>query len=144
MEQYNIKKSGMTKTIIRFLQVVLVVAVALLSGPGCKKQPKCGCSGDMLFTLDSILISRSSISYSTDGASAYLYSGYDIYYFCNASDFFEQYSDMSSEDQIFLSGEAYWNCNYVMNSSSSYGYYNYYKYYDVRITAMVPNNYGKK
>ena len=137
-------KPGMTKTIIRILLVVLVIAVPLLLDMGCKKQPKCGCSGDMLYTLDSILVTRSSISYTSDGASAYLYSGYDVYYFCNANEFYEIYSDLSSEDQIFLSGEVYWNCNYVMSSSGSYSYYNYYKYYDVRITSMVPNNYGKK
>jgi hypothetical protein len=134
----------MTKAIIRILQIVLIIAVPFIFDMGCKKQPKCGCSGDMLFTLDSSLVTRSSLSFSSDGASAYLYSGYDVYYFCNANEYFEQYSKLSSEDQIFLSGEVYWNCNYVMNSSSSYSYYNYYKYYDVRITAMVPNNYGKK
>lgn len=129
--------------IVRKIFVVLIIILPFVSWSGCKKQAKCGCGKDVLFTRDSLLINRSSIIYSEGGATAYFQDGYSTYYFCNPGEMYPVFNELSSENQLYLSGEVFWECNYLMNSSSSY-YYQYYKVYNIQVTAMVPNVYGKK
>ena len=41
----------MKRNMLRKLLVILIIAAPLASFPGCKKQAKCGCGKDVLFTL---------------------------------------------------------------------------------------------
>ena len=54
-----------------------------------------------------------------------------------------QLTDLSGEEQVLISGDVFWDCTYMMNSSNSY-YYSYYKVYNIEITGMKSYLYGKK
>jgi hypothetical protein len=52
--------------------------------------------------------------------------------------------DYSTGDLLLVSGNVYWNCNYLYASSNySYSYY-YYKVYDILVTDVTTDLYGKK
>jgi hypothetical protein len=136
---------------IRKLFVVLIILLPVVSYTGCKKQSKCGCDGDVLFSVTKELFDHSSIVYSTNGATAYflIYNSayYDTYYFCNPSAMYSTYQSMGTKDQVELSGDVYWDCSYVSNassSSSSSSYYSYYKVYNINVTELASSLYGKK
>ena len=131
----------MKRDMLRKLLVILFFVAPLVSYPGCKKQAKCGCGKDVLFTLTNERTnvywqSGSSISFRT------LNDPYSTYNFCNPNEMFPKLSEYKSGDELLVSGHAYWNCSYVSQSSnSSYG--NYYKIYDVEVTNVYMNLYGK-
>jgi len=134
--------------IIRKFLVVLIFILPLFSWSGCKKQVKCGCDGDVLRSWDNQLMDRSSIRYGTDGASAsfIISSGYyyDTYYFCNPGEMYDEYLDLEGEDQLLLSGDLFWECTYMMNSSGNSYYTYYYKVYNIKVTELKSYLYGKK
>jgi|WetSurMetagenome_2_1015567.scaffolds.fasta_scaffold235609_1 hypothetical protein len=139
---------------IRKLLVILIIAIPVVSYSGCKKQPKCGCDGDVLFSITDQVFDHSTVVYNTSGSNAYffVYSGlgayYDTYYFCNPSEMFTKYSSIASDEQVKLSGDVYWDCSYVTSASSSSSsssyYYSYYKVYNIKVTALESSLYGKK
>jgi hypothetical protein len=132
---------------IRKLLVVLIMLLPVVSYTGCKKQPKCGCNGDLLYSISGQVFDHSSIIYNSEGTYAYfyVYSGagvyYDTYTFCNPSAMFEKYNNISSDKQVQLSGDVYWDCSFVSqasNSSSSSSYlYSYYKIYNIMVDTLV-------
>lgn len=70
--------------------LALLLIAGVISMAGCKKQPKCGCDGD---ALDSLQLAHVHISYNAESKSAQfvpLWSNYDIYYFCNPSEFMDE------------------------------------------------------
>jgi hypothetical protein len=139
---------------IRKLLVVLIMLLPVVSYTGCRKQPKCGCDGDILFSITDQVIDHSTITYNADGTIAYffVFSGmgayYDTYYFCNPSEMFLQYKNIDPEESVKLSGDVYWDCSFVSNasnSSSSSSYmYSYYKVYNIKVTKIESSLYGKK
>jgi hypothetical protein len=129
--------------IIRKILVVLLMILPVVSWSGCKKQKKCGCGKDILFSLDEELLDYSDIVYNSDGTNAYFSIGYSTYYFCNPSEMYEAFKDISADDQILLSGDAFWECSYLMNASNSY-YYSLYKVYNIQVTGLKSYLYGKK
>ena len=134
--------------IIRKILVALIIILPVFPWSGCKKQVKCGCDGDVLNSLDNYLMERSSIIYGADGASAYfiISSGYyyDTYYFCNPGEMYSAYKDLEGEDQILISGDLFWECTYMMNSSNSSSLTYYYKVYNIDVTELKSYLYGKK
>jgi hypothetical protein len=139
---------------IRKLIVILVMVLPVVSYSGCRKQPKCGCDGDVLFSITGQTFDHSSVVYNADGTNAYfiVYSGmgayYDTYYFCNPSEMFPTFSSISSDEQVKITGDVFWDCSYVTSasnsgSSSSY-YYSYYKVYNIKVTKIESSLYGKK
>jgi len=128
--------------IFRKIVIALIILIPAVSYSGCKKQPKCGCEGDMLFSIDQ-LFDYSTIQY-YDSTSARFNIGYDSYIFCNPSAMYNAYKDLEGQNQIILTGDVYWNCSYLMNSSGSSSYYSYYKIYDINVTGMTSHLYGKK
>jgi hypothetical protein len=137
---------------IRKLLIVLIILLPVVSYSGCKKQSKCGCSGDVIQTLDNASIAHSSVVYNDTGTNAYFVItsgyGYDTYYFCNPSEMYAKYKSIGTNDPMQISGDLYWDCTYVSNasnSSSSYSYsYSYYKSYDIHVTSIESNLYQKK
>jgi hypothetical protein len=129
--------------IIRKIFIVLLMLLPVFSYPGCKKQAKCGCGKDVLFSLDKELIDYSSIHYTENGATALFVVGYSTYYFCNPTEMHTIYTNLSADDQLLISGDVFWDCNYV-NSASNSSYYNYYKYYNIQVTELKAYLYGKK
>lgn len=139
---------------IRKLLVVLIILLPVVSYTGCKKQAKCGCSGDILYSITDdlpLMIDHSAIYYNPTGTTAYFQvsSGYyyDTYYFCNPSEMFATYNSINSRDQVILAGDVYWDCSYVQSasqsSSSSYES-SYYKVYNIKVTKIESSLYGKK
>jgi hypothetical protein len=136
----------MNNHIIRKIAVVLIMVLPLVSYQGCKKQPKCGCGKDILFSLEDDLIEYSAIIYNEDGTNAYFRDGMDTYYFCNPSEMFQKFKTFAQGDQILMSGDVFWECNYiysVSNYSYGYGYGSYYKVYNIQVTDMKAYLYGK-
>ncbi len=132
-----------SKNIILKILVIIIILLPVASWSGCKKQARCGCGKDVVNTIDSMLIDHSAIIYGSEGGSAYFQLGYNTYYFCNPEDMYPKYTGTNAEDQMLISGDLFWECQYLMNSSNSY-YYQYYKVYNIEVTMLEPYLYGKK
>jgi hypothetical protein len=132
----------MRSNILGKIVLVLLILVPILVDPGCKKQPKCGCGKDVLYTLDSALV---TIYYNEASRSAYFYpytyTG-ATYYFCNPGKWIDTLKTMNTEEYLLLSGKVYYECNYLYNS----GNYSYQipAVYQVDVTSIQEDNYGKK
>jgi hypothetical protein len=133
----------MRGNILRKILVVLIIFAPVFSYTGCRKQAKCGCGKDVLFTLTNTSAyvyfneTGTNISFQTLG------DVYSTYYFCNPSEMFPNLADAKSGDILLVSGHVYWDCNYVYQSSN-YSYGSYYKVYQVQVTGLTLNLYGKK
>lgn len=131
----------MMGNIIRKVLVGLIIIAPVFSYSGCRKQAKCGCGKDVLFTItgSSAYIywdSGATISFQTVG------DPYSTYTLCNPSEMFPKLTDAKSGDILQVSGHVYWDCNYVYQSSNS-SYSSYYKVYNVQATDLSLNLYGK-
>jgi hypothetical protein len=133
----------MKGNILRKVLVILIFVLPAVSYSGCKKQAKCGCGKDVLFTLANepahVIFNDtySSIYFST------VNDPYSQYNFCNPSEMKSKLTDYKSGDELLVSGYAYWNCAYA-NQSSNSSYQSYYKVYDIQVTNVYMNMYGKK
>jgi glycosidase len=128
--------------IVRKLFIALLVLAPLFSYVGCKKQAKCGCDGDVLYTLKG---SPAYVYFNENGSSIYFtltVDPYSTYNFCNPAEMFPKLAKYKSGDVLDVYGDVFWDCNYVMQaSSSSYG--TYYKIYQIMGTDISINPYGK-
>ncbi|MCU0461166.1 MAG: hypothetical protein MUF36_04010 [Bacteroidales bacterium] len=122
--------------------VVLSILAAMIFYNSCDKQEKCGCDGDILFSVDSLVLDYSSFYILSEGGSISFQLGYDTYVFCNPVQMYQEYLKIDQGTRIILYGDVYWDCNYITQSSQS-SYYNYYKYYNIDVTRMKPLDYGK-
>jgi hypothetical protein len=130
------------KKILASGMLTLLVILAVISDTGCKKQPKCGCDGDALDSLDQAF---AIISYNADKNMAQftpLNNPYNIFYFCNPQDFMGELTQMEQGAEVIVSGEYFYDCTYLMNSSNS-GQYSPYKLYQIKVTAVSVYDYGK-
>ncbi len=133
----------MKGSIIRKLLVILIIVIPVFSYSGCKKQAKCGCDGDVLFTLTNV---QATVYYNESGTDikfVRLDDPYSTYNFCNPGEMFPKFTDYKSGDVLLVSGRAYWDCNYLYQSSN-YSYQSYQKIYVVQVTDVTVNLYGKK
>jgi hypothetical protein len=133
----------MKGNIIRKFFVAIVIIAPLFSFSDCKKQAKCGCDGDQLFTLTDAQASvywdnGASITFST------VDNPYATYNFCNPGEMFPKMQDFKSGDVLLVSGHAYWECNYLYQSSQGGQYSSYYKVYMVYVTNVRVSPFGKK
>jgi hypothetical protein len=130
------------KKILRKLLVALVIVMPVFAGTDCKKQAKCGCDGDMLFTLTR----EQAVLYWTSGTSITmtpLSNTNSTYYFCNPGEMFPKLADSKSGDILLVSGYAYWECNFLYQSSN-YSYYTAMrKVYQIQVTDVATDLYGK-
>jgi len=127
---------------IRRIFVTFIIISPILTYSDCKKQARCGCGKDVLFDLTG----TSSYIYFTDGSTISAMTVgdmYSTYIFCNPSDMFPKLANDKSGDILQLTGQVYWDCNYVYQSSSS-SYQSVYKTYDIQVTDLSLNLYGKK
>jgi hypothetical protein len=132
----------MKSNILRKILVILIILAPAVSYSGCKKQAKCGCGKDVLFTLTNqparvYWETGSTISFKT------LSDPYSTYNFCNPSEMFSKLSEYKSGDELLVSGHAYWDCSYLSQSSNS-SYQSYYKIYQIQVTNVYMDLYGKK
>jgi hypothetical protein len=129
--------------IIRKILVVFIILAPAFSYSGCKKQAKCGCDGDVLFTLD---LAQATVFFNETGSSitfTLLSDPYSTYNFCNPGEMFPKLKDYKSGDVLQVSGSAFWECNYLYQSSN-YSYQTYYKVYMIQVTDVTVDLYGKK
>jgi hypothetical protein len=122
--------------------LTLLLFAGVISMAGCKKQPKCGCDGDALDTLKQAHV---YISYNAETKSAQfrpLWSNYDIYYFCNPSAFMDKLKTFEQGAEILVSGEYFYECNYLMNAGNG-GSYSMYRIYQIQVTDVAAYDYGK-
>jgi hypothetical protein len=134
----------MRSGILRKLTVLLIIVLPVFSVADCKKQEKCGCDGDVLFTLDR---TQAHVYFNENGSNIFftpLNEPYSTYYFCNPGEMFPKLADSKSGDILLVSGKAYWECNFLYQSSN-YSYYSSpQKIYQVQVTNVVVDLYGKK
>jgi hypothetical protein len=129
--------------IIRKILVVLIIITPVFSYSGCKKQARCGCGKDILFTLTN---TQATVYYNETGTSitfTRLDDPYSRYNFCNPGEMFPKFTDYKSGDVLQVSGHVYWECNYLYQSSN-YSYQSYYKVYMIQVTDVTVDLYGKK
>ena len=108
----------------------------------CKKQPKCGCGKDVLFELtDAQVIVQ--FDEATNYAIFYpVSSNGSRYIFCNPDDWIDSLKKLNTKEYLLVSGKAYYECNYLMNSGNSY--YQQPPVYQVEVGSVKADNYGKK
>ncbi len=127
---------------LRKLLVILIISAPVISYSGCKKQAKCGCGGDVLYSFTATTVNvyfndtKSLLYFMTPGD---LYSQYN---FCNPSDAISKLANAKSGDQLQVSGHVYYDCNYIYQSSSQ-SYQSLYRVYVVEETALFQDLYGK-
>jgi len=124
----------------RFI-VILIIIAPIICYSDCKKQARCGCGNDVQLTLTG----QSSYVYWTTSSNIYFQlvgNIYDTYYFCNPSEMFPKLVDAKSGDILQISGHAYWDCNYVYQSSNS-PYQSSYRVFQCQVTDLVLDLYGK-
>jgi hypothetical protein len=132
------------KRLVRKVLVVLIILAPVLSYQGCKKQPKCGCGKDEIFTLTK---AAASVQWTTTGSSitfSLIGDPYSSYLVCNPGEVFPGLSEYNSGDVLQVSGHVYWECNYLMNASNGSNYAYMYKVYQVQVTEVTVDMYGKK
>lgn len=133
----------MRGNIIRKILVVLIIIIPVFSSTDCKKQPKCGCEGDVLYSLT---LSQAAVYYNETGTSitfSTLDNPYNSYNFCNPGEMFPKFKDYKSGDVLLVSGNVYWECNYLYQQSN-YQYGSPYKVYMIQVTDVTVDLYGKK
>jgi hypothetical protein len=128
--------------IIRKIFVALIILIPVFSSNSCDKQEKCGCDGDILFSLDQEILNYSQIIPLSNGATMRFQVGYETYDFCNPVEMYAVYLNLDADEQVQITGDVYWDCSYVSSASQS-SYYNYYKYYNIHVTELKSFLYGK-
>lgn len=126
---------------LRKIAVFFLLLSPLILDTACKKQIKCGCGNDVVRTLDQ---EAARVNFDIEAGTAYFSLvgiTNDTYYFCNPSQFMDYLSDFSSGVVLLVSGKAYYECNYLYNSSN-YPYMPY-RVFQIEVTAMEEDLYGK-
>jgi hypothetical protein len=134
----------MRRKILRKLLVIIIIFAPAISYPGCKKQAKCGCDGDLLFTLTK---AQAYVTFNQTGTTisfTTVDNPYSYYNFCNPSEMFPKLSEANSGDILLVSGAAYWECNYLYQQSNSSYQTSMYKVYMMQVTNVESDLYGKK
>jgi hypothetical protein len=130
--------------ILRKLLVILIIFAPVISYTGCKKQAKCGCDGDLLFSLTK---AAAYVSFNETGTTITFTpvdNPYAYYNFCNPGEMFPKLSESKSGDILLVSGHAFWECNYLYQSSNSGYQTSYVKVYMMQVTNVETDDYGKK
>jgi hypothetical protein len=135
----------MKSVIIRRSLIVLIFLTPLFADLGCKKQPKCGCGKDVIFTL---IDEPSNVVYTVDPKYAIFYPeiglGGATYNFCSPGKWIDTLvlKNYASGTKLLVSGKAYYDCQYLMNAGNYGGYMP--PAYQVEVTDLQPDNYSKK
>jgi hypothetical protein len=121
----------------------LIILVPLFTVTDCRKQEKCGCDGDVLGSLEG---AQASVSFNEAGTNItfqLLDNPYSSYIFCNPTEMFSKFEDINPGDVVLISGNIFWDCNFLYQSSN-YSYYSSpYKVYQVQVTNVISDLYGK-
>jgi hypothetical protein len=133
----------MLGNIIRKFLIAIIIIAPVVSYSGCKKQAKCGCGNDVVRTLENAV---ANVYFNESGTNiSFTLSGdpYATFNLCNPGEVFPKLADYKSGDRLLISGQAFWECNYVYQSSN-YSYSSMYQVYMVQVTDVYLDLYGKK
>jgi hypothetical protein len=134
----------MNGKVFRRIVISVVIILPLFISNDCKKQAKCGCEGDVLFSFTK---EPSVVTFNETGTSVTfvpLSDSYSYYYFCNPGEMISKLKDFKSGDVLQVSGDAFWECNYLYQSSNSQYQVSYMKIYVMKVTDVSVDLYGKK
>jgi hypothetical protein len=129
-------------SIIRKSIVVLIILLPLIADLGCKKQTRCGCGKDVVFPYSD---QDANVFWTADYETVFFYGKLDgsTNYFCNPGKWTDFLKSFSSGQDLLVTGDAYYDCTYLMNNSSQ-GYATTAPIYQVNVTNLKKNNYAKK
>ena len=130
----------MKKHLILKIIVAGLFLLPLVPFQGCKKQPKCGCGKDVIHSLNDIPVTMYQITSGSIMFTTMLSPG-SMYYFCNPSQWYDSLQKLNTSSSLLLSGKAYYDCTYLMQTSNS-SYYSY-PVFQVDVTGIKEDNYGK-
>ena len=128
----------------RKIFIILLVAIPAFTLTDCKKQKKCGCGKDVLFSFTD---SPCNVYYNESGTIIYLMTvgdPYSTYSFCNPEEMYPKIKEYTSGEELLVSGHVYWDCNYVWQSSNQSYQTSLYKQYNIQVTNAYLDMYGKK
>ncbi|MFO7852112.1 MAG: hypothetical protein ACQERS_13265 [Bacteroidota bacterium] len=129
------------KTFLKIFFSALIISAFVIGS--CKKQPKCGCDGDIINELVGFPV---YVYYDTSNVAAWfnpINSPTSTYYFCNPSDYMSYLKRFDQGAYLLVDGHVYWECNYLMQASNN-SYYSYlYKTYQIDVTDLYEDLYGK-
>ena len=131
----------MKSNMLRKILIVAIFIAPLVFDLGCKKQKKCGCGKDVVFDFTD---GQVTMYYIESSKTIYFYSLASTgatYYFCNPGEWIDVVKKYPQGQILLVTGKAYYECNYLMNSSN-YGYY-IAPTYQVQVTNVKPDNYSK-
>ena len=133
--------------LLRKTLVIIVLLIPLFTNTDCKKQKKCGCDGDVLDTYNNV---EAVVRFSEDSESTSIYleiagTYYSMFTVCNPNEIRPYLEKFKSGVILNITGNTFWDCNYVWQASNSYSYTtNPYRYYNIHVTDIYMNMYGKK
>ena len=105
----------------RFYKFIFIFVVLVFSlQPGCKKQPKCGCDGDVRFTLSE---ERGTLTYDEESGYAVFMAIYYHFEICDAGSVMDLLTPFEQGETVLVSGDVYDDCSKITNP---YMYNNYY------------------
>jgi hypothetical protein len=134
----------MRNNLVRKIFVILIIILPVFSFSDCKKQKKCGCGKDVLFTFTD---EPCNVYFNDTGTIIYLQTigdPYSTYSFCNPVEMYPELKNYQSGEELMVSGNAYWDCNYVWQSSNQSYQTSLYKVYNIQVTKVYLDMYGKK
>ncbi len=128
------------KYIYRSIFALIVLSMAFFGS--CKKQPKCGCDGDVISGLAGQSV---NIYYDEDANSAgFTYEGNlnARYYFCNPASMMPELTKFAQNERVLITCDMYYDCTYLMQSGNN-SYYSYmYQAYACQVTKIESAIYG--
>ncbi len=131
----------MKSKVFRKIFIVIIFIAPLIFDMGCKKQKKCGCGKDVIFDFTDVPVNMYYIESSKTIQFYSISNTSSTYYFCNPGDWIDVVKKYAQGQVLLVSGKAYYECNYLMNSSN-YGYY-IPPTYQVQVSNVKPDNYSK-
>jgi hypothetical protein len=134
------------RRLLRKVLVVVFLFTPMFVNTDCTKQKRCGCppKGDILYEYG-----RENVVFFDDESTIILmyeansYGYYDTYTFCNPDEWRSEVEKFKSGvDELVVRGSVYWDCQYVINSSSSSSG-SYSAAYNIYVTDIYMDMYGK-
>jgi hypothetical protein len=132
----------MTGNTLRRIVVALIIIAPIITYSDCKKQPKCGCGEDVLYSFVGTSV---NVYFNSTGTTFYFMipgDPYSTYTFCNPSEMFSRLANAKSGDVLQVTGKVYYDCNYIYQNSNS-SYQSLYKAYNIEATDLYQDLYGK-
>lgn len=122
--------------------VTALFLVPLFFNTECRKQPRCGCGKDVIFTIKDEPV---NLQYN-ESTNTIIFSPalnpYSTYYFCNPIEWMEKVKKFDIREHILVSGDVFYECNYLYQSGNYY--YQIPPVYQITVTSLKEDNYGKK